>query len=153
MEYKFYNVVDKNLNEKSFEHLSDALNTLKQQGGGYIEKLNTILENEIVTVVSYDDLFGDDVTPLSVAWEKIDLEGHTNNGSGRCIFSIQNVSSETIAEMLRENNDWGDLDEYIDELADRAGVDIDDYEDEYGTGDIDRFFIAIQNSLGVDLGI
>ena len=149
MEARWVVVDDEGLNEKYFQTLDDALEYLKEQGGGEIGKLNTV----IVAFDSYDHLFGDDVSALDAIRNRIGLEGTTNNGSGRCIFSIGDVSSETIADYLRENGDWGDLDEYINELADRAGIDPADYMDEKEMSFDDcAFCTAIQNALGVDLG-
>lgn len=136
---------------ESFDNLTDAFKALKQQGGGNLDKLNCVTQKDILDSVDYEDIFN--TSRLSAAWNRINFEGSENNGSGRSIFCLQCVSTESIAEMLDANGDWGDLDEYIEELANRAGVDIADYEFKDGSGyDDSGYFTAIQNSLGVNLG-
>lgn len=134
----------------SFENVDDALNALKEQRSGSIDKLNTVTKVDVIASVDYDDFFGD-VSRLKAAWNRIDLEGAENNGSGRKLFCLQCVSTEAIAEMLDANGDWGDLDDYIDELGDRAGVDRSDYENDDWFDD-SGYFTEIQKNLGINIG-
>lgn len=125
--------------------LDDAIDLL---GAVRLEKVNSDDPDFLIDgkEIWYDDLemVNDDNYLKEITAFRLNKEALVKNGSGREVYSLNCVETETIAEFLRCRDDWGDLNEYVSELARRADINPDDYD---GFDDLCK---DITDKLGID---